>query len=139
MRSCSVSIGGEEVARIGAGILALLAVEASDTGAVAERLIERTLNYRIFPDQAGRLNRSLIEAGGALMLVSQFTLAADTRKGLRPSFAPAAPPEAAEPIYEHALRHARGLHAEVQAGRFGADMQVALVNDGPLTFLLEVA
>lgn len=131
-----VSVSGDTIGRIGPGLLALVAIEKGDTETVAERLAERLLNYRIFSDGAGRMNLSLKQTGGGILLVSQFTLAADTGKGLRPSFTPAADPESARGIFEAMLKHLSDQHAEVATGRFGADMQIALVNDGPVTFLL---
>lgn len=133
-----VTVDGAEVGGISAGLLVLLAVERADTAAEADRMLERVAGYRIFPDADGRMNRSVEEAGGGLLVVSQFTLAADTRKGRRPSFTPAAGPEHGRALYEHFLQAARTRLRVVEAGRYGADMQVALVNDGPVTFLLEV-
>ena len=133
-----VSIDGDAVGAIGRGILALVGVQKGDTEASADRLLERVLGYRIFPDAEGRMNRSVAEVGGAVLLVSQFTLSADTRKGLRPSFSSALPPEEAEPLYDYLLSRLQSRHPHVAAGVFGADMQVSLVNDGPVTFLLEM-
>jgi D-aminoacyl-tRNA deacylase len=133
----SVTVDGELIGAIGPGLVVLLAVERSDTEAVAERLIERLLGYRVFEDAAGRMNRSLIDTGGGLLLVPQFTLAADTRRGMRPSFTPCAEPAQAECLFAHALACARDSHGEVACGRFGADMRVALVNEGPVTFSLQ--
>ena len=132
----SVSVGGERVAAIGAGVLALVGVERDDAEAEAERLAERVLGYRIFPDEQGRMNRSLLEAGGALLAVPQFTLVADTRKGMRPSFSSGAEPEKGMRLFECFVDSAR-RGASVQTGRFGADMRVSLVNDGPVTFWLQ--
>lgn len=134
----SVRVGDELVGAIGPGLLALVCAERDDTEAEAERLVAKLLAYRVFPDQAGRMNLSLGDAGGGLLVVSQFTLAADTASGTRPSFTPAATPDDGERLYEHFLRHARKLRGEVQSGRFGAAMQVELVNDGPVTFWLQV-
>jgi len=131
-----VVVAGEVVGAVGRGLLAFVAVEPGDTTARAERLLERVLGYRVFPDAEGRMNLSLPDIGGGLLLVSQFTLAADTRKGMRPSFSSAAPPEEGRRLFDHLVERARAVHAPVAAGRFGADMQVALVNDGPVTFLL---
>ena len=122
---------------IGTGILALVAVEKGDTEAQADRLLQRIVNYRIFEDETGRMNLDLQQVGGQLLLVSQFTLSADTRKGLRPGFSAAMPPEQAEQLYDYMLAQLQARHARVGAGIFGADMQVSLVNDGPVTFLLE--
>src|SRR5690606_3004237 len=118
------------------GLLVFLGIEKDDTREHADRLLHKLLAYRVFADEAGRMNRSLQDSGGGLLLVSQFTLAADTNKGLRPSFSSAKPPAEAETLYEYMLAEARKRHPNVAAGRFGADMQVALVNDGPVTFLL---
>jgi D-aminoacyl-tRNA deacylase len=133
-----VAIDGTTVGEIGRGLLVLACAERGDTEEQAERLIERVLNYRVFPDGEGRMNRSLRDVRGGLLLVPQFTLAADTRKGNRPSFTPAAPPEDGRRLFEHLLQRARDLHAVTQAGRFGADMQVTLTNDGPVTLWLRV-
>jgi D-tyrosyl-tRNA(Tyr) deacylase len=132
-----VEVGDEVVGRIGPGILALIAVEPDDDEARAERLLERILGYRMFDDDEGRMNRSLAETGGGLLLVSQFTLAADTRKGRRASLASAAPPALGQRLFEHLLHRARASHPAVASGRFGAHMRIHLVNDGPVTFWLE--
>ena len=132
-----VSVAGENVATIGAGILALIGVERDDGEAEAERLAERVVGYRIFPDAQGRMNLSLLESGGALLAVPQFTLVADTRKGMRPSFSSGASPEKGIQLFERFVEFAR-RRASVQTGRFGADMRVSLVNDGPVTFWLQV-
>ena len=136
--SARVEVAGQTVGAIGAGLLVLLGVERGDGDAEAARLAERVLGYRVFEDDAGRMNRSLGETGGGLLVVPQFTLAADTRKGTRASFTPAAPPAEGERLYEAFVARARTAHAEVATGRFGADMQVHLVNDGPVTFWLQV-
>lgn len=138
VRSAAVHIDAQCVGEIDAGLLALIGIQKEDAEDNAERLLEKLLNYRVFADDAQRMNRSLRDTGGGLLLVSQFTLAADTRKGTRPSFSSAAPPERAQALFEHLLRRARSIHPQVEAGRFGADMQVSLVNDGPVTFWLEV-
>jgi D-tyrosyl-tRNA(Tyr) deacylase len=137
--SARVQVDGRTVGEIGRGMLVFLAVERGDTEAQADRLIERVLNYRVFPDDEGRMNRSVLDAGGEALLVSQFTLAADTRSGLRPSFTPAAEPAEARRMFDYALERARTHPLRVATGEFGADMQVALVNDGPVTFSLRVA
>jgi D-tyrosyl-tRNA(Tyr) deacylase len=137
VRSARVEVAGETVGQIGAGLLALVGIAAGDTQAEAGRLLARMLAYRIFPDAAGRMNLSLAETGGGLLLVSQFTLAADTRKGLRPGFQTAAPPAEARHLFDHLVDLARTRHVTVQTGQFGADMQVSLVNDGPVTFVLQ--
>jgi D-tyrosyl-tRNA(Tyr) deacylase len=133
----SVTVDGIVVAEIGAGLLVLIAVHRGDTEVEADRLLERLLGYRVFPDEEGRMNRSVRDAGGGLLLVPQFTLAADTRKGMRPSFTPAAAPDEGRRLFDRLVERARALHPRVEAGRFGADMQVALVNDGPVTFWLQ--
>ena len=133
-----VEVEGEITGRIGAGSLALVAVERGDGEAQASRMLERILGYRIFEDAEGRMNRSLTDIGGDLLLVSQFTLAADTQKGMRASFTPAASPDEGERWFDYLVDRARTRHAVVATGRFGAHMQVALVNDGPVTFWLQV-
>jgi D-tyrosyl-tRNA(Tyr) deacylase len=134
----TVTVEGEIVGRIGPGLLALAAVERGDDEAQAMRLAERILGYRVFEDATGRMNRSVVDTGGGLLLVSQFTLAADTRKGARPSFTPAAEPAVGEALFDTLVAAARQRHQPVETGRFGARMQVALVNDGPVTFWLRV-
>jgi D-tyrosyl-tRNA(Tyr) deacylase len=133
-----VVVHGETVAQIGHGLLAFIGVERGDAEAVVDRLLERLLGYRVFADAEGRMNRSLRDVQGGLLLVSQFTLAADTRKGTRPSFTPAAPPEEGRRLFDYLVAAARTRHAPVAAGIFGADMKVHLVNDGPVTFRLQV-
>ena len=132
-----VEVGGEIVGAIGPGLLALVAVQPGDGEAQAYRLLERILGYRVFADADGRMNRSLVDSGGGLLLVSQFTLAADTRSGMRPGFSTAAEPEQAERWYNRLVELARERHAGLETGRFGAHMEVHLVNDGPVTFWLE--
>ena len=134
--SASVSVGGETVAAIDRGILALVGVERGDGEAQAARLAERVLGYRIFPDEEGRMNRSLLDIGGGLLAVPQFTLVADTQKGTRPGFSSGATPEAGQRLFERFVAFA-GAQIRVQTGRFGADMRVSLVNDGPVTFWLQ--
>jgi len=134
----SVTVAGEVVGAIGPGLLVLVGVERGDTRGQAERLLERMLGYRVFADSSGRMNHSLVEIGGGLLLVPQFTLAADTGKGMRPSFTPAASPETGEQLFSWLLQQARQRHGVVASGRFGADMQVRLINDGPVTFQLRV-
>lgn len=133
-----VELGGEVVGAIDQGLLVLVGVEPQDTQTSADKLLHKLLNYRVFSDAAGKMNLSLKEVGGGLLLVSQFTLAADTRSGLRPSFSTAAPPAQGEALFDYLVQQARAQHPHVASGRFGADMQVHLVNDGPVTFLLEV-
>ena len=137
VRRAGVEVDGRTVSAIGPGLLVLVGVQKEDSTARAERLLERMLGYRVFPDGQGRMNLSLADVGGGLLLVPQFTLAADTRKGTRASFSSAAPPAEGERLFDHLADRARARHAEVQTGVFGADMQVALVNDGPVTFWLE--
>ena len=139
VRSARVDVEQETVGAIGAGLLALVAVQPNDGEAQARRMLERLLGYRVFGDEQDRMNRSLSDTGGGLLLVSQFTLAADTRKGMRPSFTSAAPPEHGRQWFERLTELARAAHPGVETGRFGAHMQVHLVNDGPVTFWLEVA
>nr|ADM63069.1 putative D-tyrosyl-tRNA(Tyr) deacylase [uncultured bacterium] len=131
-----VEIEGKSVGAIGRGLLVLVGVERGDGVAEADRLLERLLSYRVFPDEAGRMNRSLRDIQGGLLLVPQFTLAADTRTGTRPSFTPAASPEEGRRLFDYLLARANHTHPEVAAGVFGADMQVSLTNDGPVTFWL---
>lgn len=134
----SVDVAGERVGEIGPGLLVLVGVEQGDATAQADRLLERLLGYRVFSDDAGRMNRSLADTGGGLLLVSQFTLAADTDKGTRPSFSSAAAPEPARALFDYLVAQARARHAEVATGVYGAHMMVSLVNDGPVTFRLRV-
>ena len=134
--SAAVRVQGETVAAIGPGLLALAAVERGDSAAQAERLAERLVGYRVFEDETGRMNLSLADTGGGLLLVSQFTLAADTRKGMRPSFTPAAEPDEGRRLFDALVEAARRRHAVVETGSFGARMEVSLVNDGPVTFWL---
>lgn len=134
----AVSIDGAEIARIGPGLMVLVAVERGDDESTAERLLDRLLNYRVFADAEGRMNLSLADTAGSLLLVPQFTLAADTAKGLRPGFSRAAPPAGGERLFGHLLRRAGTRFPATQAGRFGAHMRVSLVNDGPVTFWLRI-
>lgn len=138
VREARVSVEGATIGEIGPGLLALVAVERGDGEAQAARLAERVLGYRVFADAGGRMNRSLVDAGGGLLAVPQFTLAADTSSGARPSFTPAAAPAEGARLFERFVERARARHAQVGTGRFGADMQVMLVNDGPVTFWLRV-
>ena len=135
--SARVDIAGETVGAIEQGLLVLVGVEPQDSEASCAKLLHKLLNYRVFSDEAGKMNLSLKDIGGGLLLVSQFTLAADTRSGLRPGFSTAAPPALGEELFDHLLEQARAQHPKVASGRFGADMQVHLINDGPVTFLLE--
>jgi len=131
-----VRVDGEIVGRTGPGLLALVGIEPGDGEAQIARMADRLLAYRVFADDAGRMNRSLADTGGGLLLVSQFTLAADTRSGNRPGFSTAARPDEAERIFDRLVAVCRSRHAGVETGRFGAHMEVSLVNDGPVTFLL---
>ena len=135
----SVTSAGETLGAIGPGLVALVAVERGDGEAEARRLAEKVVSYRVFADGAGKMNLSLKDTGGALLAVPQFTLAADTDSGLRPSFSSAAPPEEGERLFAEFLKEAKRLIPKTASGRFGADMQVRLVNDGPVTFWLRVA
>lgn len=133
-----VTVHGDTVGAIERGLLVFVGVQRSDSERSAERLLERLFGYRVFPDAQAKMNLSVREVGGGLLLVPQFTLAADTSKGTRPSFACAAPPELGERLFRHLLARARACHPAVECGRFGAAMQVHLVNDGPVTFWLQV-
>ena len=135
--SASARVGGREIAGIGRGLLVLVGVQKGDGEAEGARLLERLLSYRVFPDEGGRLNRSLREVQGGLLLVPQFTLAADTSSGTRAGFSTAAEPARAKELFERLVREARAAWPQTAAGEFGADMQVSLVNDGPVTFWLE--
>jgi D-tyrosyl-tRNA(Tyr) deacylase len=132
-----VEVAEETVGSIGQGLLVLVGVEPQDDQQTADNMLKRLLDYRVFNDPQGRMNLSLRDVGGGLLLVSQFTLAADTHKGRRPGFSTAASPEHAAALYDYMLGRAASLHQPVASGRFGADMRVHLVNDGPVTFLLE--
>ena len=134
-----VTVDARSVGKIGRGVLALIGVQRGDDAARGERLLERVLGYRIFEDDAGRMNRSLADVGGGLLLVPQFTLAADTHKGTRAGFSSAEPPGPASTLFGSLVELARSRHADVATGEFGAHMQVALVNDGPVTFWLEAS
>lgn len=133
-----VKVEDRTVGSIGIGLMVLICAERGDTAAEADRLLERLLNYRVFSDPRGRMNLSLRDVAGALLLVPQFTLAADTRKGNRPSFTPAAPPEEGRRLFDYMLERARHIHVPVESGEFGADMKVSLTNDGPVTIWLRV-
>ena len=136
--SCaSVVVDCETIGEIGSGLLVLVAVHRDDTERDISRLAERILGYRVFPDEQGRMNRSVLDEGAGLLLVPQFTLAADTRKGTRASFTKAAPPEKGQDYFQRLVELCRASLAEVESGRFGADMKVSLTNDGPVTFWLE--
>jgi D-tyrosyl-tRNA(Tyr) deacylase len=135
--SATVAVSGKIVAEIGQGLVVLIGVLAADTAADADRLLQRLLGYRVFEDGAGRMNRSLADLQGGLLLVPQFTLAAETRKGTRPGFSGAAPPTQGLALFEHLVAAARVTHRKVETGVFGAHMRLSLVNDGPVTFWLE--
>lgn len=137
VKKASVEIHREIAGQIGPGLLVFLGVERDDDERTADRLLSKVLAYRVFPDAEGKMNLSVSDTTGGLLLVSQFTLAADTTRGLRPSFSSAKPPREAEQLYEYFVKQARDRHPEVACGTFGADMQVALINDGPVTFLLK--
>jgi len=135
--SARVDVDNETVGAIGPGLLALVAVQPGDDEPRTKRMLERLLGYRVFADEQGRMNRSLADTGGELLLVSQFTLAADTRSGMRPSFTSAATPEEGRRWFDRLVTLARAAHPRVEIGQFGAHMKVHLVNDGPVTFWLE--
>lgn len=139
VQKAHVEVRGDVIAKIGIGILVLVGVEQRDDESHATRLLQRILGYRIFPDNCGKMNLSVTEIGGGLLLVPQFTLVADTRKGMRPSFSSAAKPAEGERMFENICASARKRHRDVAVGRFGADMQVHLVNDGPVTFWLQAS
>lgn len=132
----SVSVAGEQISAIGPGLLVLLAVEATDNEISLKKLVHKVAHYRVFSDSNGKMNLNVQQAGGAVLVVSQFTLAADTQSGLRPSFTPAAAPAKAEQFYLQFIQQLTALDIPVQTGRFAADMQVSLINDGPVTFML---
>lgn len=134
----SVDVDDQTIGSIGRGLLVLVCAERGDTETQADRLLDRVLAYRVFSDAAGKMNLSLKDVEGGLLLVPQFTLAADTRKGTRPSFTPAAAPEVGRRLFEHTVSRAHELHSTVASGSFGADMQVSLTNDGPVTIWLQV-
>jgi D-tyrosyl-tRNA(Tyr) deacylase len=133
----AVYVDSELIGEIDRGLLVLVGVQKGDDESRADRLLQRLLGYRVFPDDSGRMNRSLTDAGGGLLLVPQFTLPADTRKGTRPGFSTAAPPEEGRCLFHYLLQQATLKHPLVRSGCFGADMQVSLINDGPVTFWLE--
>lgn len=135
----SVVVDGEIIGEIRQGLLLLLGVQKSDTQATADKLLKKVLDYRVFSDAEGKMNLSLKDIRGELLIVSQFTLAADTQKGLRPSFSTAAPPAIANQLYDYFVKRAQHFHPnKIATGQFGADMKVSLINDGPVTFLLEI-
>lgn len=134
-----VEVNGSLIGAIERGLLVFVGVEKCDREAQADRLLERLLGYRVFPDKNGKMNLSVADIHGGLLLVPQFTLPADTKKGMRPSFTPAAPPEAGERLFNYLTERARQLHAKVATGQFGTAMRVSLTNDGPVTFWLQVS
>lgn len=138
VRSARVEVAQEVVGSIAQGLLVLVGVEPDDTPACADKLLHKLLNYRVFGDANGKMNLSLKDVQGGLLLVSQFTLVADTQSGLRPSFSKAAPPALGEALFDDLVSKARAAHPQVATGQFGADMQVHLINDGPVTFMFEV-
>lgn len=133
-----VRVEGQLVGEIGPGLLVFLGVDQGDTQQTAERLVDKTLNYRLFADKDDKMNLSLTQTQGGLLVISQFTLAANTQKGLRPSFSSAGSPDLGQQLYEHFVATARLKHPRVASGQFAANMQVELINDGPVTFLLEL-
>ena len=137
VKSADVKVDGQLVGAIDKGILLLLGVEKDDTQAKADKLLNKILGYRIFPDKEGKMNLNLQQTNGGLLVVSQFTLVADTKKGLRPSFSSGAPPALGEELYDYFVAESRKLHTSISTGQYAADMQVSLINDGPVTFLLE--
>lgn len=139
VRQASVTIDEQLVGGIDEGLLVFLGLEPGDSSETGEKLLERVLNYRVFADGQGRMNRSVRDVSGGVLLVSQFTLAADTARGLRPGFSTAMPPKEAEPLFRQLYGHLERVHTSVSGGRFGADMQVSLINDGPVTFLLSAS
>lgn len=138
VRQASVTVNEEITGEIQQGILLLLGIQKNDTEETANKLIDKILTYRIFSDENNKMNCSLQQIGGGILVVSQFTLAADTKKGTRPSFSSAAPPAQAEALYDYFVAQMRNKHPQVATGVFGADMQVSLINDGPVTFMLEM-
>ena len=138
VNTANVVVDGQQIAKINQGLLVLLGVEKDDSEDQAKRLVERLTAYRVFEDEKGKMNLSLKDISGELLLVPQFTLAADTGRGLRPSFSSAAAPDRGRQLYECAVEESRRLLGKVQTGEFGADMKVSLVNDGPVTFWLQV-
>ena len=137
VRHASMVVDGATIGAIQTGLMVLVCAERNDTEKDAEQLLTKLLSYRVFADDAGKMNRSVTDVRGGLLLVPQFTLAADTQSGTRPSFTPAAPPELGKQLFDHFVAQARSKHAMVETGQFGADMQVSLTNDGPVTFWLQ--
>lgn len=137
VRQATVAVDGSTIGKIDQGLLVLIGIEKTDATSHADRLLQRLLGYRVFSDEQGKMNLSLSDIGGGLLLVPQFTLPADTRKGMRPSFSRAAPPELGKQLFNYLLTEARKKYQHVEAGQFAADMQVSLINDGPVTFWLQ--
>ena len=137
VKHANVAVDGEVIGQIDQGLLALVGVQKHDDKASADKLLKRMMSYRVFADAEDKMNLSLSDIGGGLLLVSQFTLAADTQKGARPSFSSAASPDLGRELFDYVVNQARTQHPIVETGRFGADMQVSLLNDGPVTFWLE--
>ncbi len=137
--AAQVVVDGAVVGAIDGGLMVLVCAERGDSEREADALLSKLLSYRVFSDEAGKMNRSVTDVGGGLLLVPQFTLAADTRSGTRPSFTPAAPPDEGKRLFDYFVRQASSRHATVATGRFGADMQVSLTNDGPVTFWLQTS
>ena len=138
VKHAKVDVDGQTMGEIQQGLLVLLGVEKEDDQPLADKLLKKVINYRVFNDEEGKMNLSLQDIAGELLIVSQFTLAADTRKGLRPGFSVAATPSDAQSLYEYFVKQSHSLNIPTQTGEFGADMQVSLVNDGPVTFSLKV-
>ena len=139
VKNANVVVEGNMIGEISQGIMALVGIEPEDTPKIIEKGIDKLLKYRVFSDEEGKMNLSLKDIAGELLLVSQFTLAADTKKGLRPSFTSAAAPALGEELFDYAVEYAKTQIEIVETGQFGADMQVSLINDGPVTFLLEIS
>ena len=137
VKSANVKTGGEIIGEINKGFMVLLGIEAGDTREDAEYIVKKTVNLRVFDDENGKMNKSISEVNGAILMVSQFTLLGDTKKGNRPSFVRAMPPESAEPFFEEIIAMFKAAYDRIDTGEFGADMDVALVNDGPVTILLD--
>lgn len=138
VRSARVDVAGECIAEIAQGSLVLVGVQPEDSAKTAQKLAHKLVNYRLFADSSGKTNLSVKDINGGLLLVPQFTLAANTASGLRPSFSSAAPPELAEDLFNQVVAYCRDIHPQVQQGQFGADMQVSLCNDGPVTYMIEI-
>lgn len=138
VRQASVEVNQQVIGQIDQGLLVFVGLAKTDTPQTAEKLLKKILTYRLFSDESGRMNLNLQQVNGGLLLVSQFTLMAETRKGLRPDFGPAMPPDEARELFSQLVEHAKHIYPKVQTGEFGADMQVMLQNDGPVTFMLDI-